>query len=514
MNRGALYWKNKKIIITLVVLTIFGYGIVFLLNNSFLTIKGLGSEEKNIVVSSDVLGYEFKLKDGSLRKFLPKGTYRVEVTTDQTLSVYKVSIGSFWFNEIQVEAVQQKNSEYLGESNLPCSKNEDGVPFFFYCNPSTLGIIESPSIKTVSKPGVEPEMGEESISDSSATIAIIGGFLRARTLNETLQIEVVNNRIETVKKFSFSGFKSKVNDKSVFYNKNGEIVALDPAGSRLLVFKENQDAKTLDISKYKLNDSRLNLEVFANNDEAYIVSHVSSEGVEDHSQINQDDGGEKERSKKPERPKIIVASISSGSILNEYNLPEDYSAIKTSFSNEGSLVFAPATGNSPVLYFKKNQGIKNIEALVDKPQDVCWKNNDEFYYTDGSSRSIYVYSLSRSVSFLAYNNTTSNISRVNCFADKIYFSIESDKDGLDIGYFFYLSDRVAPNKRLESLLPLTLTVGNSLVSAKQKSSDEIVLSNIKIPSFPSASTSDSVDLMKRELSENGYNVDEIKIKVE
>jgi hypothetical protein len=491
--------SKKHIILFFVGLSVLAF-FLFLCTHSIVTVRGIGDEEKTIYLHQGREGQEkvFNLTTNSKTFILPKGTYTLEVTAGNKESIYQKKFGGLTKYTISAEAIPQKQSVALGISTFRCATTQDtGVSTIFYpCNPSHAGMLNAQingNLDTMVDPmniGTQDGIALDERADRLGSIMkpYKGGFIEAEVESNTLFLrerdgtgQVINNQATKIR-----GFNSTLSDDyfSVVDDKNSTGFAIfDSKNKNILLFKDIDDTKPkkVDLSNEEIFETEVQVEhLFLSHDYAYLTITRDPNLLETHNDMGEeDDSLTEEVDEADNNQRVIKVNIAEGAIEKTIKLPDDLTVRNINVSPRGDMVFTPhlTADNQRIVILNIDNKLQDIPFLSNDIRDICWENNDGFYYSTGDGERLYKYSLKNNVSFLAYENPVAAITSLNCTFGSVTFTLASGSDGLVDEYSFFTLDNkdMGSGSRLESVLPIYLDFpGNTTIKVVQSKSSVLV----------------------------------------
>lgn len=512
--------NRKKILTLTILLLVAGTMLYIFLSYSWLTITSNSDETKSVYIRR---GEEFKFLEitkESRTIFLKRDTYSIEVNKDERTSLYHKPLG-FFKNELKIELMDQKVSNYIGKSDLPCGKlTEAGTTIFYSCKPSELGLISTHEISQLnSRPFVEvnnqqQDHANENEPDPSISSLSLdnykGNFLEARRVNKTLLIKDRDESGYLSGQVQMPEFGGEVTDGKFATSQDSDNFAVfNTSKNEINSFKNLNDknALTAKVEGDKINKENYSIELLAAKNYTYLINY----NVE----LDQDDDqpGDLGKDVTDKDQKILVYDSSTLKLVKEHGLSDKWFLRNITPGPENkTLFFLSGNLNDQVILLENEAAPKRIETLAGAPQEACWKDNDSFYYiADGGSR-IYMYSIPKQASFLLLGPLREGVSAngLNCNSGNLTYKVEAGADGeVDSFHYFKLDDIKHTGTRTEEVLPFYFDLGD----ATYKSS--IVKGGIKIESVVDGAVAADgprpqlEETVKKRLSESGANTNNI-----
>lgn len=460
---------NKRRLVLALLLVLAASLIWFLSNYTWLTISY--ADNDRAIVSIRKFGDEFEqdrfnLQNGSKTILIRKDTYKFRASTKDKVSAYKKSLG-FFRDRLDIELIPQQKSVFLGKSPLPCAKDKENQVLFASCAP----VGEDNQIIS-SKNGLLPPKGRNGFEIDFFNSALLkeykDGYLAFWIKNGGLATsprevtgyskDLVTNDFEGEIKDDWVGV-SPAGNFAVYDNVRNEIIALKDASDqnpyRIKLEAENSDLGPSLLKRLAAGKDYLYLFALAEDRHEF----ESSDDVDPHSKELPENA----------QSKVFTYEISSGKLVNEYTVPESWDVSRITPSGDNSLLLLVddlEAGAIKIYQINKNENPEEVESLAEEPQDVCWKDNDSFYYLTGSGQEIYLYSTRKQASFLVYSGLNrKKIDNIHCSDGKIYFNFNLTSNSRRVadkyfGYHHYiLLDEPFTGRRIEDLVPLSVVAG-------------------------------------------------------
>jgi hypothetical protein len=264
-------------------------------------------------------------------------------------------------------------------------------------------------------------------------------------------------------------FEGEIRDDWVGISPAGNFAVYNNISNEVISFKDASDQNP---SRIKLqaenNDLHPSLlkRLITSKDYVYLFALA-----EDHHEFESSDDIDTNPEKRPEdaRSKIFTYEIGSGRLVNEHIVPESWDISRITPSADNNLLLFVddfKEGAIKIYRINKKEAPKEVDSLAEEPQDVCWKDNDSFYYLTGFGREIYLYSTQKEASFLIYSGLNQKeINYMQCSGGKLYFSFDQTSENRRVadkyfGYHHYvLGDEPFAGRRIEDLMPMFVVVG-------------------------------------------------------
>lgn len=431
----------------------------FFLSYTFFTIESGDTNEKDIYVTG--VGGEFFKQinvDGSSKTlFVKRGIYKVEAVSGDKQSIYERHLGLFSNNKLVVETKGQKESHYVGQSDLACSRSTEAfAPIFYSCNPSALGLIstqESPA------EAAQVELPDDGFSQSLKPHG--SGFLRATSQEGALQInrlDIAGGEIDKPA-LEVAGYKDSVSDSSFSVADNGQFAIYDGVKREVLVFRSFSDKNPPSVIKLPegLDNANLRSKLVHSNRYTYLLYYGD--------ELHDDEPRVQGAAEKQDKPQVLIYDQAL-SLVKQYNLPDDWFIRDIKASPEGRLLLLlSADKNRDAFMIDGPSKPVPVRLGVETPGQVCWEGSDSLYFLANSGGAIYQHSFSNSVSRLVYGglNEGTIVSSLNCDQSALLFTIDSDRDGRVSSFLHYrLGGEVYSGIRPESILPLYFDVNKEV----------------------------------------------------
>lgn len=483
--------NNKKTLLLFAVFfIILSISITFMLRYTFLTVKITGEDNKTVYISdsSGNIKQQYDTTSSSKRFLLKRDSYNIKAIDKERTSTYIKSLKAFSFNVVSLELKDQKESVYIGKSNLKCSKFVNNSPIYYSCNPSSASLISTTELSDV-----PINTGENSLKPT------FSGFIKAEINSANLQISNLSNSEElTGDKVTIKNFGLSLNDDdlSISNSRNGFSINSRTA-SKLYVFKDYNDKNPLQIDTSKKNQG-LHIKTISGNRYTYLIV------------FNNDNHSHGEVSLEQE---INIYDNKTGELVSKKSLPSSWFINEISDTYEDNFIIVASTEGvrNTYLYKGLNKSYEEINIDSSSLQNVCWVDSNSFYYVSDYEKSIYKYSIDSRSSYLIYKGLAGNalINNVGCYDKKINFTIYSDiRQDIDNYYHYTINDDTFSGIRVESVLPLYF---NTEINSYQAVEDR---NGIKlIPYNPAAGDLNSaITTLKGLLKENGVeSLDKINV---
>lgn len=497
--------QNKKlsaIIGILLIVSICLYG--FVTTYSFLKINSVNPGFKTIYVSTGdgTIKKQFDIEEGSKTYLLKRDRYTIKAVSGSKQSVYKKNLGMLSRNTVSVELKDQLASEYMGISNLPCSKQrENASPVFYSCNPSTYGVV---SDQESSDTPLELNL-DETYDGGQSLKPYRDGFLRAAASDKKLLLEKVSNTGNVTARVNVGDFSGSINDRyfstsetsqtfSIFNSDKNEIWKFNDT--------EQKQPTILKIPEGVINVNQNNVRLISGDTYTYLVSYTDElHHGDDHKEGDEDETLDQ---------MLLIFDNKSNELVKKSALPSNWfiSNVSDSYNDRVMLFVSTEIGNGQTYLINGQQSIKEIELGAGTPQELCWINNSSFYYLANEGQNIFEYSLSGTASYLTYGGLASgtSVTSISCDKGKLSFVIKSGVDGIENGNLHYtLTTRPYTGIRPESVLPLYMDVGGNAYEVKNGK-----LGKIDVRLFYGSSPSDPIkvsDGVMEQLKQQGVSSD-------
>lgn len=452
----------------------------YFLTHSVLIVSSTDDTEKTVHIRRGEHSQDFVLKNSSKTLVLPSGSYNVEVTEGEKQTLYEKKLGRFWIHKLQPELTSQKAAVPLGENFLGCAIDleSSGEVAYYSCelngsdNFHILRTANGHDTKLASRDGLPPGGHEESaaeIEEVNGSIQRYGqGFLSAQTHDATLRVQryANNGDVISAERFELPDFQPPISADNFSVGKgsaNEVFAILNQAKKSLLLFdKDIKTSSTIDLSKNFFDSDQSSYRIFVSKELIFIIAADTQPAqVEDTEEVSL--VREKEQ-------KIIVVSIDEKKVIKEHQLDSEASIGRVAASDGGNLIFINEQAEENVPYIMNGANKPRQTApLLNKISRVCWKDNGSFYYSGiDPNNSVYLYSVSKSASFLVYSNLNSSVVELNCdTGGKLYFSLEPNEAATDDPFqHMVISEKDQSGPRLESILPVYLSFPSSLAVAR------------------------------------------------
>lgn len=475
---------NRSVIIKFVLGLLLALGLFYAFTHSLLVIEASGAEEKSIYVE---WGKEpnqqktFTLKQGSKTFFVPSSAYKIEVSAGEKYTRYDKSAGRLSRQVVPVEVEQQRKSAALGVSSYGCavSKNLGQDVTYYPCFPSggsVLAIKSGATVQTKNLGGLAPD-NETSEGTSSVLKPYRGGFIEAAAQGGVLYLRERSFTGEEVSKpVKINRFGGRIDD-STFATindvKTETISILNRETEELWLLDNSTDSSprkvNLKSQLSKLNDVQV-VQVVASDNAVYVVVSRDPGALETHDGSGETiDPLQQNVEEANKNQKIIVVNPVRATVEDEYELPSTLTIRLLSGNPAGDLLFVPHFAEKPESYLFTGGSLKKLSFSANDIQDVCWRDNDNIYYSSGDQNQIFRYSLSRQAAFLVYENPGAAIGKLSCTFGEVGFTLEREDDGIvDEQVHYQLTNIPLSGGRLESVLPTYLTVDGTVLKASQE----------------------------------------------
>ncbi len=455
--------KNpRRLIKILAGLTLLLLPLWFLLNYSFLTITGTDTQKKDVYVVGDKFYKQLELTNKSESMLIKRGSYRIEVSSGDKLSLYNRKFGGMSKNTVNIELSDQKSSQYLGSSPLPCAQQAaENTSIFYSCGNDVLGIIANDKANAATPPDANP-----SGPISTVIKNYNDDFLEAKLSNNKLEIRAKNDSGYLAAKGAvvINDFQGEITDSYLGVSQDSDNFAVfDTRSKKLHVYKGLADKNPV---IHELNDKQVDMlaystAVITGKNFTYLMNYgVVSDEVDVGSTV---DNGESEYTSSNIKPRVLVYSHQENKLKTEHILPIKWQ-IRSLAEGPGDQVvfFLSGNLNNEAYRIAAGQKPEQLAIPTEVPQEACWKNSDSFYYLSDAGTKIYHYSQSKQAAFLVYGNLMEGtiIRGLHCAQGKVSFSIGNDKDGDTINHYHYTLGEAAHSLvRIESILPIYFDSG-------------------------------------------------------
>jgi hypothetical protein len=468
MEHKNRFFSKRRLILVFLLTAAIGL-LWFLSSYTWLTINYADNNEATVSIRRFGDEFEqdrFNLQNSSKTILVRKGTYKFRANTKDKVTAYKKSLG-FFRDRLDIELMPQQKSAFLGKSLLPCAKDKKSQVLFASCAP--LGennqIISSKRgfLLPQNRSGFEIDFFSSALlkdyKDGYLAFWIKDGGLAASPREVTsYNKDLVTTDFEGEIRDDWIGI-SPAGNFAVYDNIRNEVISLKDASdqnpSRIKLQAENND----------LHPSLLK-RLITSKDYVYLFALT-----EDRHEFESSDDIDTDSEERPEdaQSKIFTYEIGSGKLVNEHIVPESWDISRITPSADNSLLLLVddlEEGAIKIYGINKTENPKEVEDLAEETQDVCWKDSDSFYYLTGFGREIYLYSIQKQASFLAYSGLNQKeINYIQCSGGKLYFSFDKTSENRRVadkyfGYHHYiLADEPFAGRRIEDLIPMFVVVG-------------------------------------------------------
>lgn len=468
-DRNQLFSKRRLFLIFLLVVVM--ALVWFLSNYTWLTINYALDDEAIVSVrqfGEDLEQDRFGLQNESKTILLRKGTYKFRANTKDEVSIYKKSLG-FFRDNLDIELMPQQKSAFLGKSSLPCAKKKKSQVLFASCAP--LG--ENNQIVSSKRGFVQPKGRggfEIDFFNSAVLKDYLGGYLAFWIKNGGLAVSP--RETDHTKDLVVADFEGEIVDDWIGISPTGNFAVYDDGRGELISFRDASDENP---SKIKLQidgdypHSSLSKRLIVSKD--YIYLFVLAEDRHEFESSDASGANPNEILPTDAESKVFVYNISSEELVGEHTIPESWEVSKIVASSDNSLLLLVDNfdeGAVKIYEIDETEEPKEVVGLADQAQDVCWKNDDSFYYLTDFGQEIYLFSTEKQASFLVYGGLTQKkINNIFCSSDKVYFNFDLSGEERRVadkyfGYHHYvLTDERFTGGRIESLTPLFVVVGGT-----------------------------------------------------
>lgn len=502
----------RRIIVAVILFFVIGI-LSFVLSFSWLTISSETREEKIVYIrrTDGTSVKNFTLPQGSKRLLMSRGEYTIEVSSGDSFSSYQKNLKLF-SDKLEVELVKPKSSVFLGNSELPCSKQQpSGLALFYSCGLMTVSSItlERQAVEKVREDTVElPEtIGEE--KEFSTALEDYGeDFIEATVFENKLTIRLRNQAgaKPDSQPVIVSGFSGRISDAAFSASQSANFSVFNTSNNEVLLFADIKDASPGRVKLEGRIDEGLSTQIFAGPSYTFLVNSQTAEHLED-----LPEGAE--GSEAPAQPKIIVIDNKEGKIVKEQDLPAGLIARSiVAGPNDRLLFLLTGDDEGEVHLYSPDKGLEQMGLSPKGVQQACWKDNNSFYYLADAGRAIYLHSLDKQASFRLYAIDTNFIRSLSCSSGQLYFAI--DKEGnekLELSHY-NLGTEVHTGSRVEGVLPFYYTMdGDTLRFEETRSGVTVTLaydSNNNGPPDKDAVIKKLTDILK----ENGVETKGLNIK--
>ncbi|MEX2014359.1 MAG: hypothetical protein WD885_00285 [Candidatus Saccharimonadales bacterium] len=468
MDGSSRFFNKRRLILAFFLLAVL-WLVWFLASYTWLTISYADNNEATISIRpfGDELEQDrFNMQNSSKTILIRKDTYKFRANTKDRVSAYKKSLG-FFRDRLDIELMPQQKSAFLGKSLLPCAKDKKNQVLFASCAPlgknNQITSSKRGFLFPQNRSGFEIDFFSSALlkdyKDGYLAFWIKDGGLAASPREVSgLSKDLVTSNFEGEIRDDWVGV-SPAGNFAIYDNIRNEVINLKDASdmnpSRIKLKAENNDLHPSLLKRLLVSKDYVYLFALA-------VDHhefESSDDIEAHSEGRPEDA----------RSKIFTYEIGSGKLVNELAVPESWEISRIAPSGDNSLLMLVddlEEGAIKIYRINKDGGLKEVDSLAEEPQDVCWKDNDSFYYLTGIGREVYLYSTQKEASFLVYSGLNQKkINSMACSSGELYFYFDltgEDSSFSDkyFGYHHYmLTDSFFAGRRIEDLTPLFVVVG-------------------------------------------------------
>lgn len=467
MKDGSRLFNKRRV--ALAFLLVFAMGLAWFFSSyTWVTVNYTGGDEATVSIRQFGGEFEqerFNLQNSSKTILLRKGTYRLRANTQDKVSAYKKSLG-FFRDQLDIELMPQQKSAFLGKSPLPCAKKKKNEILFASCAPSGEDNQVISSERGLLRPLDKTKL--ESNSFNSALKDYKDGYLVMWVKDGSL-VTSPRGVDGYDKDLVTADFEGEIRDDWIGVSPAGNFAAYDNVRSEIVALKDASDQNPSRIKLQAENEDlhpSLLKRLIVSNDYVYFFALE-----EDRHEVEppEDIGTHPEELPKDVQSKIFTYEIGSGELVNEYVVPESWEISRITPSANNSLLLLVddlREGAIKIYRTNKNENPKEVDSLAEEPQDVCWKDNDSFYYLAGFGREIYLYSTQKQASFLIYGGLTQKeIDHIYCSGGRAYFTFDQTSKNKRVadkyfGYHHYtLIDEPFAGRRIEDLIPMFVVVG-------------------------------------------------------
>jgi hypothetical protein len=471
--------KVRSAILFIIMVGIFG-ALFFVLSHSIITVTGLGDEEKTIYLESENVEAEtksFSLTNDSKTLIVSKGFYSIRVVGQNKQSLYGKDLGGASKNEVSVEVKPQKEQFSLGKNRFDCAKYQEqlGTSLYYPCadyrGSVQLGteLINSPLAGLITEiahnHSSENDEGhaEERSREPGSTIKPYGhGFLSAFSGDGFLRFQILqsNGKPSSQASTSIKDYKNKIDDYSLSTIDDGETMNFSVYSDddrSLLLFENAADNSPdrVDLKGALGADKEVQLLRIASSDNfTFVFSSRSPEDTEGDFSKDGDEAFETEQ-------KVIVVDTKNKKVVKIHEIPSKARINKIAASPDGKLALLPVIGDSREIYMITADSFDTQRLPHKEVKDMCWKDNESFYYSTVFENEIYERSVAEQASFLQYKNPSNPVRKISCLEGQLYFTIDNSRDRTGDLYHFMLSGQEQKTGiRTDSFLPLYISVGS------------------------------------------------------
>lgn len=479
-ERKILITKNRAI---------FGFALLLLLflvwfffRYTWLTIN-LSSETTMITITtqhSENTIVEIPNAKQSETIFLPRGTYTIRAEFDNMQSYYTRSLG-FFINTVDVELRPQQTSQYVGIYDYPCIRSRENELLFFSCGSRDSGeFIQSDSRGLLARALPERSETSQEVFTSEATLQpYLDGFLSAWKEGDDSLILVPRELIEYNDIITIKGFRGNITADMFYTSANSNYIAIYDNNNNELFIAEGLDDQPTKISldEYSFLDG-YEQKVVATENFVYLFSFIEDLHPEHDLLVGRADTP-------PQNNQVILIFDAEKKQLTEkIFMQEDEMIMRVAVGYHNKLYIGSIDGDGWQNTLVHETERKSYNELAINPQQVCWINEDSFYYLSNNSDMIYQHSLKERASFLVYsgiNNRT--INDLRCDNGNLYFNFDYISQRVAVtdelyGYHYYqLGDEGFKGRRLEDVIPFFVLVGGEggdIVKVNQSSDGLLV----------------------------------------
>ncbi len=459
MNPGLL--RNRRVRLSILLLASI-FLLHFFLTHSMLTIESTGDEERTVYVRKEGFEEKTELKNSSKRFFLGSGDYEVEIVSKDSQSLYRKKLGPLWSHKLLAETIPPRNSILLGKHSLGCAKQDQtGTPVYYSCGPSSPGLIDPSPGTTAAAADSGDENYYKTLETTSLALRPFGGeFLAASVDSNGLTIKKRSQKALNAAPLTIKEFTGNVSDRTFSASRQAGFAVFDTQKSVLYftIDSKAESYQALNIDKKLFSDEKPeSAQVFDTGNFVYIFSTTSDEATANNQADNKNGDDH--------APKIIVVEKKQKKVTKNTKLSPKWHINSLSAGTSDNLIILLSGDQEQKIYTLESNGKTSpLPSVKNTAQQVCTNDNESFYYLADGGHAIYKYSVSKTASFQIYNNEFNNILRINCVDGRLYFVLNNEKDDeVDKNFHYALGDKSQIGTRLDSVLPIYLTIDHDTV---------------------------------------------------
>lgn len=368
-------------------------------------------------------------------------TYNVSAVTEERQSFYEKKTSFLSLNKLTIDLKSQRNSAFIGSSNLGCSDSSTAPTVYYSCNPSTIAGVTTTQ-------GILREDNDE--RNTSERLKPYGdNFLAAFIDQESIFLTLKSKSGQETKRTQvpIPNLRTFVDDRTFDTAMDTNNFAFfDSNETRIIRFKDVDDTKPEIIN---IDKESLDMEHYASR---IIVGKTYTYLLNFNAEMHTHEGEE------PSDHAQTLHVFKDGKLVKKHVLPADWYISKVSNSADDQIIIsAIVTDKIQTFLINKDAKPKNIKLNTNNYQDGCWVNNDSFYYLSDEGKTIYDYSPAKKASHLVYDGLTGSttITSLNCIHNNLTFTLNSETEGdPDMIKHYTLKDGDSTGVRPESVLPL------------------------------------------------------------